>query len=166
MAKRKGTPNENSNGVEDINSFINKLFNEMIEEQGLPASPGAVYKFDISVNQNGITITPNTPPSAQGQVQSVKVEDKEPLVDVMDNKDGVVVIAELPGIEKKQIELHADHERVSIKADSGKSIYSKLITLPSKIDPTSASATYNSGVLEVTFKKSNTYRSIVKVDVK
>jgi HSP20 family molecular chaperone IbpA len=161
MAKRKGTPDQ-PGGVEDINTFINKLFNEMIAENNLPVTPGAVYKFDISVNQNGITITPN----ANGQVQSMKVEDREPLVDIIEKKDGVAVIAELPGVERRQIELHADHERLSIKADSGKNVYSKLIDLPSKVDPTAATATYNNGVLEISFKRSNTYRSVVKIEVK
>jgi HSP20 family protein len=163
MAKKNGNQDEKPNSVEDINTFINKLFNEMIESQDIPVMPGAVYKFDISVNQNGITITPNM--GAQ-QVQSIKVEEREPLVDVIDRKDGTTVIAELPGVDRKQIELHADHERLSIKADSGKSIYTKLVELPSKVDPTSAGAIYNNGVLEVSFKRSNTYRSVVKIDVK
>jgi HSP20 family molecular chaperone IbpA len=162
MARRKASPNESPNGTEDLNTFINKLFNEMIESRELPVAPGAVYRFDISVNQNGITITPNM----NGQVQSLKVEEKEPLVDVIERKDGITVIAELPGVEKKRIELHADHERLSMRADSAKGVYSKLVALPSKVDPSTAAATYNNGVLEVEFKRSNTYRSIVKIDVK
>ncbi len=158
MAKKMGNPN----GVEDINTFINKLFNEMIAEQNLPVTPGTVYKFDISVNQDGITITPNV----SGQVQSMKVEEREPLVDIIERKDGITVIAEIPGVEKKQIDLHADHERLSIRADSGKSVYSKLIELPFKVDSTTATAIYNNGVLEISFKRSNTYRSVVKIDVK
>ena len=73
---------------------------------------------------------------------------------------------ELPGVETKDIDLHADHERLSIKADSGKNVYSKLVEMPSKVDSTTATAIYNNGVLEISFKRSNTYRSVVKINVK
>jgi hypothetical protein len=104
---------------EDLNSFINKLFNEIIESNGIPPGPGDVYRFDVSVNQDGITITPNTKGQ---QVQSLKMEDREPLVDVIERKDGTTVISELPGVARKDIELHADNEKLSIKAGAGKRI--------------------------------------------
>ena len=145
MAKRKVNSDENPPDT-DLNSFIKRLFDEMIEVQGAPL-PGAAYRFDIRVNQDGITITPN----ANGQIQSMEKVPRDPLVDI---------------IEKKEIELHADHERLSVRAGSGKGSYSKLITLPSKVDPATAIATYKNGVLEVSLKRSNTYKSIVKIDVK
>ncbi len=164
MARKKGDRDESAPGVEDLNMFIRKLFDEIVEGQGVPPGSAAVYRFDISVNRDGITITPNT----NGQVQSMAAgaAPREPLVDIVEGKEGIAVIAELPGVEKRQIELHADHERLSIKADSGKNTYSRLVELPSKVDPASATATYNNGVLEVSLKRSNTYRSIVKIDVK
>ena len=95
----------------------------------------------------------------------MKVEDKEPLVDIIERKDGHHGHRGAPGVEKKQIELHADHERLSIKADSGKErTTASWFRCPSKVDPTSAAAIYNNGVLEVSFKRSNTYRSIVKIE--
>ncbi|MDE1865216.1 MAG: Hsp20/alpha crystallin family protein [Candidatus Micrarchaeota archaeon] len=162
MARRKGANDQNGSSPDDINAFINKLFNEIIESNGIPPGPGNVYRFDVSVNNDGITITPN----ASRQVQSVKMDTKEPLVDVIERRDGTTVISELPGVAKKEIELHADHEKLSIKAGTGKTTYSKLVPLPSMVDPTSASAIYNNGVLEVTFKKSGTYSSIVRITVK
>ena len=160
MAKRKVNSDENPPDT-DLNSFIKRLFDEMIEVQGAPL-PGAAYRFDIRVNQDGITITPN----ANGQIQSMEKVPRDPLVDIIEKKDGIAVITELPGVEKKEIELHADHERLSVRAGSGKGSYSKLITLPSKVDPATAIATYKNGVLEVSLKRSNTYKSIVKIDVK
>ena len=78
---------------------------------------------------------------------------------------GTTVIAEIPGVDREKIELHADHERLSIKAESGKGVFSKLVTFPTKVDPVSATARYNNGVLEIAFKRSNTYKSVVKIDV-
>lgn len=166
MARRKGSNGQDPNNVsvEDLNAFINSFFSEIIENSGLEPGPGNVYRFDVKVNKEGITITPNS--SGQGQVQSMKTEDREPLVDVIDGKDGVTVISELPLIPKKDIEIHADHERLSIKAKVGKQTYSRLVPLPSMVDPSTAAAVYNNGVLEVSLKRSNTYSSIVKIDVK
>jgi HSP20 family protein len=165
MARKKVAGDQNPSEVEDLNAFINKLFDELIETNGIAPGPGDSYRFEISVNKDGVTITPNAT-NAKGQVQAQKVEEKEPLIDVIEKKDGLAVIAELPGIEKKKLEIHADHERLSIKADKGNTVYSKLVPLPSKVDPSSAVAIYNNGILEITFKRSNTYRSIVKIDVK
>lgn len=162
MSKKKGGNQENPTNVDDLNTFINKLFSEIIESNGMQPGPGSVYRFDVSVNQDGVTITP----SSNGQVQSVKLEVKEPLVDVIERKEGISVVADLSGILKKDLQVHADHERLSIKAEAGKNGYSKLVPLPAKVDPTTAVATYNHGVLEVTFKRSNTYSSIVKIDLR
>lgn len=163
MASKKGMDDQKPSSPEDLNTFINKLFDEIIETNGMPPGPGETYKFEVSVNQDGITITPNMKGQ---QVQAIKMEEREPLVDVIERKDGVFVVAELPGAEKKDIELHADHERLSMKAGAGKKVFNKLVPLPSKVDPTTAIAVYNSGVLEISFKRSNTYRSIVKIDVR
>jgi HSP20 family molecular chaperone IbpA len=166
MGKKKGgDQGKNPEEMEDINAFINKLFNELIEnQQGGPPQEGAVYRFDISVNKDGVTITPNSAAGGQ-QVQSVKVGE-EPLVDIITKKDAVTVIAELPRAAKKDIKLHADNERLSIESAMGKEKYSKLVTLPMKVDPTTALAVHNNGILEVTFKKSEIYSGVVRITLK
>ena len=78
---------------------------------------------------------------------------REPLVDVLDGESEVKVIAELPGIEKTDIELTADEENLTINVDTPQRKYHKELRLPAKIHSEGVEATYKNGVLEVTMKR-------------
>jgi HSP20 family protein len=82
-------------------------------------------------------------------------EKREPLVDIMENDGTVNVIAELPGVEKKHIELNTTREILTIKVNTPQRKYYKKIDLPSDVDPREAKSTYKNGVLEVILKKTN-----------
>ena len=81
------------------------------------------------------------------------VEEREPLVDVMEEDDEVVVIAELPGVEKEDIDLRCDGHELIISVDTERRKYYKQLELPAEVDPSSARASYKNGVLEVKLKK-------------
>ncbi|MEB2836640.1 MAG: Hsp20/alpha crystallin family protein [Desulfurococcales archaeon] len=76
----------------------------------------------------------------------------EPLIDVIEEDDEVLVVAELPGVDKDKIKVRATEDRVIIKAENSKKYY-KEVQLPAKVDPASAKASYRNGVLEVKLKK-------------
>jgi HSP20 family protein len=73
--------------------------------------------------------------------------------DVHKYDDRIVVIADLPGVEKNDIELKCDGRIVSINASNDARSYDERVQLPSRVDEHSAEATYNNGVLEVTFDR-------------
>ncbi len=77
---------------------------------------------------------------------------REPLVDVLDQKDSYEVVAELPGVDKKDIKLHATEDTLEIKTENERKYY-KEVTFDEPVDPKSAKATYNNGVLSVKLKK-------------
>jgi HSP20 family protein len=77
------------------------------------------YGFSI-VSVNGQPIrqeiyAPNTAsqPSITGQTVD-EAEEREPLVDVIDEKDSTKVLFELPGIEKKDIKLTSDENTLEV----------------------------------------------------
>ena len=76
-------------------------------------------------------------------------------VDIYETEDSVRVIADLPGVEKDHISLTCDGEALTISADSDRRAYDEHIELPSQVDEHSARATYNNGVLEVTFERAD-----------
>jgi len=78
---------------------------------------------------------------------------RKPLIDVLESEEAVHVIAEMPGIEKENIQLNATDLILDIETLDGNPKYSERVELPVKVDPQSARATYKNGVLEVTFKK-------------
>jgi HSP20 family protein len=80
-------------------------------------------------------------------------EEPEPLVDVVEEDGTVVIVADLPGMKKEDIQLHATQCSLTISIDTQERKYNKELTLPIDTDPESAVATYKNGVLQVRLKK-------------
>ena len=62
------------------------------------------------------------------------------------------VIAELPGIEKKEIKLKATKNYINITAEGKNRKYKKRIDFDKEIDPESVKARFKNGVLELEVK--------------
>ncbi len=91
---------------------------------------------------------------------------RAPPVDLMETDEGVVVTAELPGLEKDQVEIEIRDDALFISGDSrseveeeregywvrerGHATFRRAIRLPEGLDAEKASATLKNGVLEVT----------------
>ncbi|MBE0521123.1 MAG: Hsp20/alpha crystallin family protein [Candidatus Methanoperedenaceae archaeon] len=71
---------------------------------------------------------------------------------VDEKKNEVYITAEMPGVEKQDIKVNATENTVLIKAVRGERNYAKTVTTPCEVEPDSATAKYNNGVLEVTLK--------------
>ena len=80
-------------------------------------------------------------------------EYREPLVDVVETEDEVKVVAELPGVEKDQIQLYATERGLTISVDTPERKYYKELELPAEVDPSTAKSKYRNGILEVVLKK-------------
>lgn len=94
-------------------------------------------------------------------------EEREPLIDVVTEDGHVKVIAELPGVEKTDIKIHATENNLEISVDTERRRYRKVIDLPAEIIPDSAKATYKNGVLEVSMERTKPEKAKgqpVKVD--
>jgi len=112
-----------------------------------------VYGFSVSLDQKGkpaIQQFGNVKPSRVGP--QVK-EEREPLVDVIEENDEIAVFAELPGVEKNDIRVHSNEKNLTISVDSKGRKYRKELELPDSVLPASAKASYKNGVLEVRLKK-------------
>jgi len=94
-------------------------------------------------------------------------DEREPLVDVIDGKEEVTVIAELPGVNKEDIDLKTDDNTLTIKVDNDSRRYFKELELPAKIKSDSVKANYKNGILEVKLKraeKQKDERKRIKID--
>src|SRR3989442_8407894 len=109
----------------------------------------------MSVGQDGKPVIRefgNVEPGARGPL--VK-EEREPLVDVMDNGKEVVVVTELPGVEKNEIKLESTDRGLKIDVGSGKRRFFKELELPHLVEPHNRTASYKNRGLEVRFIKSS-----------
>jgi HSP20 family protein len=94
---------------------------------------------------------------------------KQPRVDILDLGDALQVVADMPGVQKEDIEINLTPERVEISAESsteterkeedytdrerGYASYRRVLDLPADVLPDKAEASFKNGVLEVTLPK-------------
>lgn len=92
-----------------------------------------------------------------------------PNVDIIDKGDEILVRIDLPGVRKEDIDLRVYQDRIEIRARSKFAAevekenyyrrerryteFYRIISLPKNVDPESAKAKYEDGVLEVRIKK-------------
>ncbi|WP_135663565.1 Hsp20/alpha crystallin family protein [Halorhabdus rudnickae] len=72
--------------------------------------------------------------------------------DVYEENEQLRVVADLPGVSKDAIDLKCDGEQLTIDAAGDQREYHERIQLPARVDEHSADASYNNGILEVTFE--------------
>lgn len=96
-------------------------------------------------------------------------EGRVPSVDVVDREDEVVVRAELPGVEKKDLDVSMSDGTVTIKASTkheekeekgdyyrceiSQGSFVRTVTLPAEVDGSKAKAKFKDGLLELTLPK-------------
>jgi HSP20 family protein len=96
---------------------------------------------------------------------------RQPLVDVVDRGKEIIVSAELPGVDKKDIQLSVEEDSVSIKAERKAEVeeareeegyyfrersyasYSRRVPLPAEVIPEKAAAEFKNGILTVSLPK-------------
>jgi HSP20 family protein len=77
----------------------------------------------------------------------------EPLVDVVEEDDEIIVVAEVPGVERDEIKVRIKGTSLTIHANNPERPYHKVIELPSKVKKNEAKSAIRNGVLEVRLKK-------------
>ncbi len=160
---------------EDIEQMIEDMFREIQEslpeklfrEEKLPDGRIVrrmgpfVYGYSMSMGPDGKPVIREfgnvkaSRPTAFGPKRArldVK-EEREPLVDLIEEMDAIKVVAEVPGVEKEDIDLKAAENSLTISVDAKARRYYKEVEFPSTVDPESVKASYRNGVLEVTLTK-------------
>lgn len=80
-------------------------------------------------------------------------EEREPMTDIFDEKEELIIIAEMPGIEENDIRLDLKDDILDITADGKIRKYHKELLLPVKADKEHMRFNYNNGILEIRIKK-------------
>ena len=80
-------------------------------------------------------------------------EEREPMVDIFDEKEEVVVIAEMPGINEEGISMDFEGDILEVKAVYKDRKYYKEVLLPAKVKSETLTSTYKNGILEVRIRK-------------
>ena len=80
-------------------------------------------------------------------------EEREPITDVFNEKDEVVVMAEMPGVSEDVISVELKGDILEIHAVAKDRKYRKEVLLPAKVKYDTLAWAYKNGILEVRIKK-------------
>ena len=130
--------------------FDNEAFEEMLRNP--EGTSPFLFGFSMKVGPDGKPIIQRfgNPPMDEGVDSTPSIE---PLVDVVEEDDEIIVVAEVPGVEKEEIKVRIKGTTLTIHADNPERPYHKVIELPSKVQKEDAKSAIRNGVLEVRLKK-------------
>lgn len=122
------------------------------EIKGLGKAKG-VYGFTVKMGLGGTPTVEQFGNIRETEKGPVVEEVREPLVDVFDEKDKVLVIVELPGVDESGIRTEIKGDILAIEASNKDRKYAKEILLPGAVDGDKMQSSYKNGVLEITLPK-------------
>jgi HSP20 family protein len=80
-------------------------------------------------------------------------QEREPMTDVFEEEQVIIIVAEMPGIEEDDIVLDLTDDILDISAERGARKYHKELLLPVKAAAESMKMNYNNGILEIRIGK-------------
>ncbi len=137
-------------GMNEGTLFDNEAFEEMLRDP--EGTNPYVFGFSMKVGPDGKPIIQRfgNPPIDEGIETAPSLE---PLVDIVEENDEIIVVAEVPGVNKDEIKVRIKGTTLTIHADNPQKPYHKVIELPSKVKKDDAKSAIRNGVLEVRLKK-------------
>jgi len=130
---------------EDVFEQIDEMMRRMMEEmnegtmfdmKSLDGKP-IIQRFGNAPGPDGARMTPQL----------------EPLVDIIEEGDEIIVVAELPGVEKDELKVRVKGQTLTIDVNNPQRPYHKELELPAKVSKEEAKSSMRNGVLEVRLKK-------------
>jgi HSP20 family protein len=158
----------------DVYDELEKL-GDLIDETIQKAFEGSSEKTDVHKSRiQGFSI--KLGPDGKPQIQEFNNrksrqkheinDDPEPLFDLIEDAENIVVLASLPGAKKEDIKIRTTKNRLTVSVDTSNLECHKELKLPARVDPKLAHASYKNGVLEVKLKKLKRSAKNDKISVK
>ncbi|MBI3958655.1 MAG: Hsp20/alpha crystallin family protein [Chloroflexi bacterium] len=111
-----------------------------------------VYGFTVRTGIGGIPRVESFGNIRETDEGPVVAETREPLVDIFDEGESILVVSELPGVAAEEINISAQGDVLALTT-SGKHKYAREVLLPVPVISEEMITTYNNGVLEVRLRK-------------
>jgi len=114
-----------------------------------------VYGFSIKMGlgEDGLSVEPFGNVRKDEETGKTVVDEiREPLVDVFEEEDHVLVVAEMPGVSQDEVKLELADDILTINAEHGDKKYHKEVLLPAAFAADKMTHSCHNGVLEVKFQ--------------
>jgi HSP20 family protein len=95
--------------------------------------------------------------------RSKKWKDPEPLIDVLNEKNEIRVVAEFAGFQRENLKINIDNQQLILSAEASDRKYYKSLNLPKRVIPDEMHMTCKNGVLEIRLRKAIEDNPIDKV---
>ena len=121
--------------------------------KGLGEKARGVYGFSVRTGIGGIPRVERFGNIRTTEEGPVVAEVREPLVDIFDEGQEIVIVAELPGVAEEDIRTEVQDDILSLETTGERSKYAKEILLPEAVDAATLQKIYKNGILELRLKK-------------
>jgi len=174
MAKGRQSKDVVEEGVFGLNGFLGNLgtllgkLGDLAEKGGELHREGVIHGSDpkgkirgvygvnikVGLGDEGVKVEPfGNIRQDEETGQTVVQEVREPMVDVFEEPDRVLVVAEMPGVGEDSVQVDLKDDILTISASKGEKKYRKEVLLPQSFTPSQMTRTCRNGVLEVTLAK-------------
>ena len=140
---------------ERMRRYMDAMMQRAVKENQSP-NPNEhryVYGFTMNMGPDGRPVIRefgNTRPTLRSpELAGVR----EPIIDMNETESCIAITAELPGVEKEDVELTINEDSIVIEAKGEPFQYYKRIELQTPVDPERSSATCKNGILDIQVPK-------------
>ncbi len=142
-----------------LGNFLNMLGN--MEQEGKkehtrtgqfrgPGGSKAVYGYSVRLGLGG---KPALERFGNFKEDGSIDDTREPLTDVFDEEEVIIIVLEMPGIDESTIDTQINKRQLIVKGTGKKQRYKKILALPASVEPESLEKAYRNGILEIKIKK-------------
>jgi len=147
-----------------IDETMQKAFENSSEDS--PVGRNRFQGFSIKIGPDGKPSIREINSRQPQQDETELSDDPEPLVDLIEDGDVLVVLVSLPGVNKDDIDLRVTENCLTVSVDTADFDWYEEMKLPARVKPKSARASYKNGVLEVRLEKLEKLVKDGKISVK
>ena len=144
--------------VEKLSDLAEKgeEFKKTGEIKGLDKNLSGLFGISIKVGGLGsdkIKVEPFGNIHKDKKGEAVVDEVREPIVDIFEESDHTMIVAEMPGVDEKDISLNLKDDILQISAETRGKKYHKEILLKESFTKDRMVHTYKNGILEIKLMK-------------
>lgn len=147
--------------LDKLGEMIDETMHKAFEDGSKNSSvrPNRVQGFSMKIGPDGRPGKREINGSQPVQAEPELSDDLEPLVDLIEEGNQIIVLVSLPGVGKENIDLRVTENCLIVSIDTDEFEWYDEFKLPTKVKTKSARASYKNGVLKVRLEK---FEKIVK----